>query len=67
LSDSFRRLLCRFSVQVYDADHSAILCEAESDRLADAARPACYQCYLVVQTKPAHSSSTFVQPAKNMK
>ena len=55
MGDSSDRLLCRFFVQVYDADGGAMLREAESDRLSDTASPACYQGHFVVQTKPTHS------------
>jgi hypothetical protein len=55
LIDSFRRLLCCLFVQVYDPNDSTMLCEAESDCLADAAGPAGYKRYFIFQTKSGHS------------
>lgn len=48
------RFLRCFSVDVYDADDSTMLGEAESDRLADTAGAACNQRHFVVQTKTVH-------------
>jgi hypothetical protein len=55
LIDSIRRLLCCLFVQVYDPNDSTMLCEAESNCLADAAGPAGYKRYFIFQTKSAHS------------
>lgn len=54
LLDSLRRILSSFFVNVYDADDSAMLGEADRDRLANATAPSGYQRHLVIKTKPAH-------------
>jgi hypothetical protein len=41
-----------------------MLGEAERNRLTDTTGPACYQGYLVVQTKPAHSIAPLRSTAK---
>jgi hypothetical protein len=66
LSDSLRRLLCCVFVQVYDPNDSTMLRKAESNSLADAASPACYQRYLIVQTKSAHSVAPSRSAAKKI-
>jgi hypothetical protein len=43
-----------------------MLCEAESNCLADAASPACYQRYFTAQTESAHSVAP-LRGAKKMK
>jgi hypothetical protein len=54
LIDSLCRLACCLFVQVYDPNDGTMLCEAESDCLADAASPAGYKRYFIFQTKSAH-------------
>jgi hypothetical protein len=67
LIDSFRRLACCLFVQVYDPNDGTMLCEAESYCLADAASPAGHKCYLIFQTKSAHSVAPLRGAKKNKK
>src|SRR5882757_7936729 len=48
LRDSFRCLLCGFAVQIYDADDSAMLGEAEGNRLTYTTSAACHQGHFVI-------------------
>src|SRR5438270_12652547 len=48
LGDSFCCLLCGFTIQIYDANGSAMLGEAKGNRLAYTTSPACHQGHLIV-------------------
>ena len=61
LLDGFLR---GFSVEVYDADGSAMLRKAESDCLTDTAGATCYERHFVVQTKTAQDVAPYSRPEK---
>ena len=59
LPDSIGRILRGLFIQVQNADGSPMLGEADGNRLADTAGPACYQSHFIIQTKSAHLVAPF--------